>query len=87
MKALEYISYQEYLKTPHWRRIRWAALWIAGNRCQICRSEQDPEVHHNNYESLYHERPEDLVILCRHCHEIYETNNIVQAATIEGVGR
>lgn len=69
-RALEHISYGDYLETAHWRRIRFAAIWAAGGRCQLCRSEKDLQVHHNNYDCLFHERPEDLAVLCGQCHEI-----------------
>ncbi len=38
-RALEHLTYREYLETDHWKWIRFAALWVAGNRCQLCRRE------------------------------------------------
>jgi len=76
MKALEYMTYAEYLQTDHWKGIRAAALWFAGERCQLCGGHKDLQVHHNNYNCLGHERPEDLVVLCDRCHELYEINKI-----------
>ena len=80
-RALEHITYREYLQTDHWRRIRWATLWLSDGRCQLCRSEKNLEVHHNNYDCLFDERPEDLVALCNKCHGIY---SIAEAS--QGVG-
>lgn len=38
--------------------------------CQRCKREGVPlDVHHRNYEHLFYERPGDLVVLCRKCHE------------------
>lgn len=63
------ISYQAYLKTPHWKRIRSEALQRAGNRCQLNASHtRNLQVHHNNYECLWHEGPEDVIVLCGDCH-------------------
>jgi len=81
-RALEHLSYREYLETDHWKWVRWAALWVAGNRCQLCRSEENLEVHHNNYDCLFNERPGDLVVLCRECHEVYSLAQQVGADTI-----
>lgn len=78
-RALEYITYAEYLQTDHWRRIRQAAIWAAGGRCQLCHSEQDLEVHHNNYDCLYHETPADVFVMCRRCHEAYSVGQIEEA--------
>lgn len=62
-------DYDEYLRSPHWERIRARALFRAANRCQLCASLKRLDVHHNTYENLGHERPEDVIVLCRMCHE------------------
>ncbi len=72
-------SYREYLQTDHWQRIRWATLWMAGNRCQLCNCEEDLEVHHNGYNCLFNERSEDLVVFRRECHEVYSLTEKVGA--------
>jgi hypothetical protein len=63
------VTYAEYLQTPHWRSLRAWALERAGNRCQLCGSAKELEVHHNTYERLGCEWPSDLVVLCDPCHE------------------
>lgn len=63
--------YRQYLRSKAWRRIRMAMLWIADYRCQLCgrtNSETTLEVHHRNYDRVYCERPEDLMVLCSDCH-------------------
>jgi hypothetical protein len=65
-------KYRAHLASPEWRVIRQAALARAGDRCSWCGKDRDRlrligrhlEVHHNNYSSLGHERPEDLTVLC-----------------------
>jgi hypothetical protein len=64
-------SYYSYLKTDHWRDVRQAALVRAGHKCQLCSATQLLEVHHNTYERLGCERPEDLVVLCDRCHTVF----------------
>ena len=65
------LPYSEYLKTEGWKARRLKALDRAGNRCQVCHAAAGLEVHHNTYERLGHERPADLVVLCRACHQLF----------------
>ncbi|HZA18923.1 MAG TPA: hypothetical protein VE645_18935 [Pseudonocardiaceae bacterium] len=65
-------QYKAHLRSPEWRRICKAALERACYRCQLCGLPlkrlrligRHLEVHHNNYENLGCEQPEDLVVLC-----------------------
>ncbi len=68
------LPYSEYLKTTGWQTRREAALKRAGHRCQVCKSADRLEVHHNTYERLGHERAADLVVLCRSCHQTFHDN-------------
>ena len=61
-------AYKEYLNSPHWRETRKAALERAWYRCQLCNSEKNLNVHHNNYDRLWYESPRDLIVLCSDCH-------------------
>lgn len=70
-------AYREYLKTPHWQCIRNWALDRAGQQCQVCAKQYDLEVHHNNYNRKGKERPTDLVVLCRTCHQIYHDAEVL----------
>lgn len=67
-KESKKIEYQEYLNSPHWKEIRLKALRRAGNRCQLCSSTNNLNVHHNTYKNKGHEDLNDLVVLCRKCH-------------------
>jgi 5-methylcytosine-specific restriction endonuclease McrA len=64
-----------YLRSRHWRAIRREKLEKAGYRCERCRlplfvkeERLVMDVHHLTYERLFHERLDDLQVLCRHCH-------------------
>lgn len=75
-------QYKAHLRSPEWARIRKAALKRAGYRCQFCGLSlkklrligRHLQVHHNTYENLGHEKPEDLTVLCSgtrgSCHTI-----------------
>jgi predicted HNH restriction endonuclease len=71
------MTYAEYLQTTWWRCRRYQALNQVGFRCQRCgrRGFRNPyghyglDVHHRRYDHLWHELPDDLVVLCRSCHD------------------
>ena len=69
------IDYYTYISSPEWRTKANAAKQRAGNRCQVCNrpsTEIQLDAHHRTYERLGHEPPEDITVLCRGCHELYE---------------
>jgi len=60
----------KYREQPEWQVRRVQALTRAGYRCQMCSSHDATlDVHHNSYQNYGDERPEDLVVLCRSCHQ------------------
>lgn len=62
-------SYQKYLRSPHWKTIKQQALDFYGNRCVLCNSSTNLNVHHRNYDHLSNEViNKDLIVLCRDCH-------------------
>lgn len=63
------VEFKEYLNSPHWKEIRLKALARSGNRCQLCSSTDNLNVHHNTYRNRGNEDLKDLVVLCRNCHE------------------
>lgn len=75
-------EYREvYLRSEHWRETRAAALERAEHRCQVCNSAKQLDVHHRTYERLGEERPADLTVLCRTCHDRHHRNyNVVTLA-------
>jgi hypothetical protein len=63
-------GYQRYLASPGWQATRQEALMRAGRRCRHCGAPDALEVHHLTYERLGNERPDDLAVLCRDCHQL-----------------
>lgn len=63
-------QYKKYLQSNHWRVIR---AWVKYKRkyCEICNSKYRLEVHHKNYDHIWHENehPDDLMLLCDFCHD------------------
>ena len=68
---LQAMPYEEYLLTPHWRKLRKKVRSRACGRCEQCGKPTGPtaEVHHLNYDRLGCERLTDLRAVCPSCHE------------------
>lgn len=63
-----YGSYQAYLQSYEWQKLREAALEHHGRECQICGGHHDLQVHHVSYNDGTLAKVEDLAVLCRDCH-------------------
>lgn len=63
------VNYYDYLKSPQWQTVRDAALKRANYQCEKCKSAKNLQVHHITYKRLGYELPEDLIVLCKDCHE------------------
>lgn len=67
---LRAMPYAEYLKTHYWQELRRSKVRAAGFRCERCRaSNVRLDVHHLSYERWGYESRDDLVVLCRGCHD------------------
>jgi len=69
------INYYEYIQSSEWRRRADEAKRRAGYRCRVCNrpsTEVTLNAHHRTYERLGHEHQDDITVLCRECHELYE---------------
>ena len=64
------LPYPERRQTREWKVLRARMLARAAHRCQLCGTQGGQlNVHHNRYDNYGEERLEDLVVLCRPCHE------------------
>jgi len=61
-------AYRAYLTSDGWRVRREAALHEAGYRCELCGHRRRLQVHHRDYTHVFHETPDDLIVLCPQCH-------------------
>lgn len=65
-----FVGYSSYIKSNDWRKKRKYALEYLGKQCQRCEvKDKNLEVHHKHYKTLYHEKIEDIEVLCSECHE------------------
>ena len=61
---------RQYLKSDRWQSKRRFTLARDHYTCQSCGIDGVPlEIHHISYANYGDENPEDLVSLCRHCHQ------------------
>ncbi len=75
--------YELYLRCPHWRTTRAAALQRAGHRCECCGAVEALQVHHLTYKRLRNELPTDLKVLCRPCHMEAHGLETIDSVTID----
>ena len=63
-------EYQEYLKTPEWAELRKRVLRHYGDKCMVCGSVWNNQVHHIRYANVRGEEGmEDFKVLCWKCHK------------------
>ena len=62
------LTREDFLDSMTWINIREHILELDGYRCRICGGIAE-EVHHRSNENYQTPREEDLVSLCRRCHE------------------
>jgi len=67
----KYISYPEYLKSDHWKKLRRKKYAkVKNKRCCICGTDRNLQVHHLDYKKNWLKvRTKDLRLLCDYCHE------------------
>lgn len=66
------VNYDTYIRSPEWRRKRNSKLHSVGWRCEICgvnNRQSKLEVHHIIYDTIPHESWNDLLAVCRECHQ------------------
>lgn len=62
-------DYDNYLQSPQWRNKRQELFNERGKKCEHCGATTQIHVHHIHYRNLGNEKLEDLMVLCKSCHE------------------
>jgi len=61
----------KYLKSDHWQNLRLEKMVSVDARCKNCGARDlSNDVHHLRYKKLYDVELNDLVVLCRGCHDL-----------------
>ena len=63
-----------YLKSTHWLEFVKVVRDFYGNKCALC-NKPAKDGHHRTYERLGHELLQDVILLCRKCHEKHHSVN------------
>ena len=74
------IGYRKYLNSKEWQAKRLFAIKAAKYKCQRCGATDKLEVHHKDYECLYHERLKDVEVLCPKCHPVADSEREEETA-------
>ena len=80
------MNYKDFLQTPYWKAIAKYRKYRADNKCCICGSKQNLNVHHNTYEHHGYEHQysyimSDLTVLCNECHKRFHFKENTQPTT------
>ncbi len=67
-KALGFKTYKDYLMSDIWKSKREWFLDTYGRKCIRCGETTSLNVHHLTYKNVGNERSEDLICLCKNCH-------------------
>lgn len=62
-------QYEAHLKTPKWRKLRLEVFKRDGYKCLECSTKYNLQAHHLTYDDIGDEKIEQLITLCRKCHE------------------
>ena len=57
----------QYLAKDHWQKTRERFL-EEQPICERCKKRLSRDVHHLHYDSIGHERRQDVLVICRECH-------------------
>jgi RNase P subunit RPR2 len=74
MAEYNYEKYREYISSSKWleRKSKFVVSMVKSKkpiRCFDCKCKNWLQLHHTSYKNLYKEKDEDLVLLCKQCHE------------------
>ena len=71
-ESLDRMTYDQYLRTPEWKKKRTEALEAGNYRCALCGVSHTLNVHHSSYEDKRgQEQLKNLTVLCEEHHHVY----------------
>jgi hypothetical protein len=74
--------YDAYLVSLRWALLRVNALTKVNYKCVACESTDTLQLHHRHYQTLGEESLDDVVILCKKCHDLLHfTQNALRPET------
>ena len=78
VRKIGFPSYEEYLKSDLWEKIRERVKKRDKYRCQCCKGNHRIQVHHTSYQPkvLLGEQLDPLITLCEFCHHKIEFDDL-----------
>jgi hypothetical protein len=73
-------KYHAYLASREWALLKKQVRARSGGKCEHCRVAEGTETHHTTYIRKYREKLEDLMHVCRECHEFLSGHGTVDPA-------
>ena len=70
------MPYRDYLKTHWWNFIHDRTIKRSNGECELCQDAAATEAHHTTYDRIGCEHPDDLIALCRRCHQHITDNGL-----------
>jgi hypothetical protein len=70
------LPYPAYLGTPWWGFVHDRTIKRARGLCELCGQHAAREAHHTTYERIGEERLDDMIALCRRCHQHITDNGL-----------
>lgn len=70
------MGYKKYIASKEWKQKKRFAIQLAEYKCEDCDEKGYLEVHHANYDCLYHERFDDVWVLCKECHRTADEHRV-----------
>lgn len=76
---------EQYLRSEEWRLLS-AAILLRDPMCRLCEKNKSNDAHHLTYERIHHELPDDLIGVCRKCHNlVHKYLGIAQCNTLRAL--
>lgn len=72
------MNYQRYIHSEEWREKSEQIIATRGGVCETCGRSEFLGVHHLNYETLGHERDEDVKVLCIQHHSMKHSGKLIR---------
>lgn len=66
---MKVLNYRKYLQSPEWKQRASAIRKRDGFCCRMCGAFEPLDVHHFHYRNIGNEKDQDLIAVCRSCHE------------------
>jgi 5-methylcytosine-specific restriction endonuclease McrA len=79
--------HKAYMHSTRWHLLRATVLTQSNYECASCKSKHVLQLHHRHYQTLGCESVDDVIVLCKQCHEMLHVAKDVLRSEMFVVGR